>query len=440
MPFWHRPRHSVVLPAGGVSAAGSRIFDLGWPDLLMLEVSMVGRQREIAEIERIRDSRVITYVTGDRNPVAARIGDDAVRPFFDVLRELGPAETLDLFIYSRGGAIEVPWRIASALRQYAPKWRVLIPFRANSAATLLALGADEIVLGRHGELGPIDPILSIQHRPGAPGHPDLTPLDDAINVEDVMAYLRFVREQVGLTDQSALAESLGRLAERLDAVGLGSVYRTRSHIRDVAHRMLISRQRPPNERVMETIVETLASRVYAHGHAIGFSEARDIGLPVVEANGALEAAMWTLLCKYEDDLKLREPIDPGGRILDSDRFVDETPIAVVESTRTRYEFRGSLDIRAVRQMPSSLNVTLNLNLPLPPNVDPSQISAEMSVVAEQMRAQIQPLAQQAVNEALGAQAPVVGIDVKFRDGRWTRVDPVTDEGDAVGPSRRDASA
>ena len=396
---------------------------------------MAGRQREIEEIERLRGSRVITFVTGDRNPISARIGDDAVRPFFDVLRELDPAEKLDLFIYSRGGAIEVPWRIASALRQYATNWNILIPFRANSAATLLALGADEIVLGRHGELGPIDPILSIQRRTGAPGHPDGTPVDDTINVEDVMAYLRFVREQVGLTDQSALAESLGRLAERLDAVGLGSVYRTRSHIRDVAHRMLTSRQTPPNDRVMETIVETLATRVYAHGHAIGFSEARDIGLPVVAAQDELEVAMWALLCKYEEDLKLREPVDPAERVIDSDRFVEETPIAVVESTRTLYEFRGSLDVRPIRQMPSTLNVSLNLNLQLPPNVDPGQLPAEVPAIFEQMQSQLMPLAQQAVREALGAQAPIAGIDVNFRDGKWTRVHAATGAGDAAAPNR-----
>ena len=44
-----------------------------------------------------------------------------------------------------GGAIDVPWRIATALRAAADEWNMLIPFRANSAATLLALGADEIV-------------------------------------------------------------------------------------------------------------------------------------------------------------------------------------------------------------------------------------------------------------------------------------------------------
>ncbi len=383
---------------------------------------MLGRQREIAEIERLRDSRVITYITGDGHPISARIGDDAVRPFFDVLRDMGPAEKLDLFIYSRGGSIEVPWRIASALREYAANWNILIPFRANSAATLLALGADEIVLGRHGELGPIDPILSIQRRSGAPGHPDRTTVDETINVEDVMAYLRFVGEEVGLTDQSALAESLRRLAERLDAVLLGSVYRTRSHIRDVAHRMLTSRQSPPGERIMETIVETLATRVYAHGHAIGFVEARDIGLPVVKAPHDLEAAMWNLLCKYEDDLRLREPIDPAERVSDRDRFVEETPVAVVESTSTLYEFRGKLDVRAIRPMPPTLNVSLNVNLQLPPSMDPSQIPPEIQAVVQQLQGGLMPLAQQAVREALEAQAPVAGIDVNFRDGKWIQRD------------------
>jgi ClpP class serine protease len=70
----------------------------------------------------------------------------------DHVRALGHVDKLDVFIYSRGGAIDVPWRLATALRGTADEWNVLVPFRANSAATLLALGADEIVLGRQGEL------------------------------------------------------------------------------------------------------------------------------------------------------------------------------------------------------------------------------------------------------------------------------------------------
>lgn len=380
------------------------------------------RKALIETLEELRGSRVLTYVTGDRSPTAAQIGDDAVRPIYDQLRELGQVEHLDLFIYSRGGALDVPWRIASGLRKVADSWSILIPFRANSSATLLALSADEVVLGRHGELGPIDPMLNIQRMITSPGQPEGTAMQDTINVEDVMAYLRFVREQVGLTDQDALSASLGKLAERLDAVVLGSVFRTRSHIRDVAHRMLTSQKDPPTDRVMETIVETLAERVYAHGHAIGLAEAKEIGLSVIEPADDIEEAMWELLEAYETDLKLREPLDPVLAVAGSDPYTEATTIAVVESTAAVFEFQGQLEVRARRQMPPNLNVALNLNLQLPPGLQPDELPAELQVLLQQLQQGLLEHAQIAVQQALAAQAPLVGLDVGLRGGRWVRSD------------------
>lgn len=316
----------------------------------------------------------------------------------------------------------MPWRIASALRQAADTWSILIPFRANSAATLLALGADEILLGRHGELGPIDPILNIQRMVTNPGQPEGTPLQDTINVEDVMAFLRFVREQVGLTDQDALAASLGKLTERLDAVGLGSVFRTRSHIRDVAHRMLTSQKAPLSDRVMETIVETLAERVYAHGHAIGMGEAQDIGLPVAPAPDEVDALMWDLLGAYEDDLKLRVPLDPILAVAVTDHYTEAATIAVVESSEMVFEFSGQLEVKARRQMPPNLSVALNLNLQLPPGLQPAQLPAELQALLQQVQQAMLQEAQAAVQKAVAAQAPLVGLDVGLRGGRWTRSD------------------
>ena len=216
-------------------------------------MSRAQRKALIEQIEAARGSRLICYVTGDRAPAAAQIGDDAVRPLYDLLREIGTTEKLDFFLYSRGGAIDVPWRIVTALRTTATNWSAVIPFRANSAATLLALGADEIVLGRSGELGPIDPIMNIQRVMPVPGGPG-TVMQDSVSVEDVMAYMKFVQERAGLSDQAALSTGLTKLTERLDAVALGSAYRTHSHIRDVARRMLLSRNKPHTEQTMATIV------------------------------------------------------------------------------------------------------------------------------------------------------------------------------------------
>ncbi len=70
-----------------------------------------------------------------------------------------PIEKLDIFLVSNGGSGTVPWRLVSLFREFSRSFSVLIPYRAYSAASLLALGADEIVMHPFGELGPIDPIL-----------------------------------------------------------------------------------------------------------------------------------------------------------------------------------------------------------------------------------------------------------------------------------------
>jgi len=114
----------------------------------------------IRRIQKLRGSRVIAYVCSDRQGAAAQIGDDAVRPMYDHVRRIGKTESIDLYLYSRGGAVEVPWRMVSMLREYCDELNVLIPYRAHSAATLIALGCDGVVMGRKAELGPIDPAVS----------------------------------------------------------------------------------------------------------------------------------------------------------------------------------------------------------------------------------------------------------------------------------------
>jgi hypothetical protein len=339
---------------------------------------------------------------------------------YERLREIGHIEKLDFFLYSRGGAIDVPWRIVTALRTAARDWSILIPFRANSAATLLALGADEMVLGRFGELGPIDPIMNIQRVMPVPGGPG-TVMQDSVSVEDVMAYVKFVQERAGLSDQAALATGLTKLTERLDAVALGNAHRTHSHIRDVARRMLLSRNKPHSEQTMATIVETLAERVYAHGHAIGLKAAKEIGLPAVAAEPNIDQLMWELLNEYEEDMKLLHPIDPAAALAGTDKYSEDAVIAIVETKAGAHEFTGKVEISARRQMPQNLNVSFNLNLQVPPGVANQQMAAALQQLLQQAQQAILQQAQQAVQQALQSQAPLVGIEAGFRSGEWRSV-------------------
>ena len=70
---------------------------------------------------------------------------------FDVLPK--NTKRADFMIVSYGGDPMVAWRIMSLLRERGIAVAVLIPQSAYSAATLLALGANEIVMHPNGHLG-----------------------------------------------------------------------------------------------------------------------------------------------------------------------------------------------------------------------------------------------------------------------------------------------
>lgn len=66
-----------------------------------------------------------------------------------------------LTIVSRGGRIEPAYLISKTCRQLAKdKFVVIVPRKAKSAATLIALGAHEIHMGLMSELGPVDPQIA----------------------------------------------------------------------------------------------------------------------------------------------------------------------------------------------------------------------------------------------------------------------------------------
>ena len=112
----------------------------------------------IQQIEGLRNSRVITYLTSDRQgPVNARIAGDIIPIISKQLRTIGKTPNIDLFLYSTGGDTMVPWRLVSMIREYCDKFSVLIPYKAHSAATMISLGADEILMTDLSEISPIDP-------------------------------------------------------------------------------------------------------------------------------------------------------------------------------------------------------------------------------------------------------------------------------------------
>jgi hypothetical protein len=174
-------------------------------------MALADRLALIQKLEEMRKSRVICYLTSLRPNVPASMAEDAVRVFFDHLLALPSrkVERLDVFLCSNGGSGTVPWRLVSLCREYAKSFNVLIPFRAYSAASLLALGADEIVMHPFAELGPIDPTVTNDFNPIEGGR------RVGISVEDVTAYVNFIKNTVGITHEDELIKAIEILANRV---------------------------------------------------------------------------------------------------------------------------------------------------------------------------------------------------------------------------------
>lgn len=133
----------------------------------------------------------------------------------------GDAQSLDilLVVQSSGGRIEPAYLISKTCKKLAKdRFIVVVPRRAKSAATLLALGADEIHMGLMSELGPIDPQIN--------GYPALG-LTNALNkVAELSAkfpksadmWSKYLGEKLDLNDLGyfdRVSESAAQYAERL---------------------------------------------------------------------------------------------------------------------------------------------------------------------------------------------------------------------------------
>ncbi|MCK4463506.1 MAG: hypothetical protein KAU58_04250 [Candidatus Omnitrophica bacterium] len=73
---------------------------------------------------------------------------------------ISSAEEIDFILHSPGGFAESVEMMVKLLRSRFKKVRFIIPHTAKSAATMLALSGNEILMSPSAELGPIDPQVS----------------------------------------------------------------------------------------------------------------------------------------------------------------------------------------------------------------------------------------------------------------------------------------
>jgi ClpP class serine protease len=124
------------------------------------------RLKAIQSIEKARGSRVITMIHRQEKRslfgfnVARHIDLEDAQTIIAAIKVTPPERPIDLILHTPGGLVLAAMQIARAVEAHPGKVTVFVPVYAMSGGTLIALAADEIVLGEFSVLGPIDPQIA----------------------------------------------------------------------------------------------------------------------------------------------------------------------------------------------------------------------------------------------------------------------------------------
>jgi len=318
----------------------------------------------IEKIEKARNSHVICYITGDRDKFNTQIGEDVIPILFRHLELIGNQDNIDFFVYTRGGEMVVPIRIVKLIRNYCKKFGILIPFRAHSAGTLIALGADEIIMTKLGELTPVDPRTR---------HP-FNPIDGKnileISVEDITSYLLLAKEK-GNVSRKRMHDIYNNLTKHsysdpkhLHPLALGNVYRAQRMIRDLSKKLLNLHTVTGNfkkRKIVKKIVNEITSDICIHNYPIYRDEAKDLGLNVILPNEELEKLLWQLYEKYANDMELQKQFSPVEILGGHSEISIKYGAANIESVNALDTFYFNIRINEIKT-PQALMPSVNVQV------------------------------------------------------------------------------
>jgi hypothetical protein len=191
------------------------------PDPLSPSPFDVIRRKYLKEMADFTGRPVIVYASGwlegrpigDPSHVSVNTRD--LMGFMEAVHGL-PKGPLDLMLHSPGGDANAAEAIMDYLRAegFGPI-RAIVPICAMSAATMMALCCDEVVMGRHSQIGPIDPQFTLATPDGPRSAPAQAILDQfelaktecAANQSNLAAWMPILRSYMpGLISQCLSAQ------------------------------------------------------------------------------------------------------------------------------------------------------------------------------------------------------------------------------------------
>ena len=176
--------------------------------------------------------------------VSRHIDLEDAQTIIAAIKETPPEMPIDLVLHTPGGLVLAAMQIARAVEAHPAKVTVFVPVYAMSGGTLIALAADEIVLGEFSVLGPIDPQIAGLPAASIVRARDSKPIEHVFDLTLVLADV----------SEKALAQ-----------VKRGAVELLTPRLEQAA---------------AEELASKLAGGHWTHDYALTAEEARQLGLPV----------------------------------------------------------------------------------------------------------------------------------------------------------------
>ena len=244
------------------------------------------------------------------------ISDLVATSLVDAIAAEPAAQQIALLVDSPGGDARSAYKIATSIRRHCGEFTAIVPRRAKSAATLLVLGSNRILLGKFGELGPLDAQLYDPERENM-----MSALDEVQALERLLAFSLEALDQSMflmvrrsgkkvrsiMPEMSSFISNLVHpLFENIDVVH----YTQMSRMLKVAEEYAVRLLRPQyTGKIAEEIARHLVVHYPEHGFVIDAEEAASFGLKTepVPPNSAIIVEKlrpvlgpWTLIGRIKE--------------------------------------------------------------------------------------------------------------------------------------------
>lgn len=241
------------------------------------------RKGLLEKLENIRGSKVIVYFS--YTPLDDRI----LVPLYQELAHIGKTKKIDLFLHSYGGAVDTPYKVVMLIREFCEEFSVIVPFSAKSAASMIVLGADEVIMGPISELGPVDPLVK---------HPSYK--DFWIPVQALRCCFEYIEEMINNSSNPDVAEIIMKsVLSKLDPWLIGDYEKALKASKQYAESLLSKYMLKNHREKIPAVTHALTNGYFSHGYPIGRQEAKEMGLSVTEAVGELWEVIWELYMLYQ---------------------------------------------------------------------------------------------------------------------------------------------